>query len=303
MEYAFDVVDDVDDFRTVGRLAAKIREESKRLIMVDEPLLDIAETIEQMIVAEGAKPAFPVNISVNDIAAHFTPTINDTRTIDENMVVKVDIGVALNGAIGDTAYTIDLSGKSGQLIKATEDALENAIKEMKPDKKVGEIGGVIEETAKKHGYKTISNLSGHKIKTGILHAGVDVPNLRTDDDYVLKEGDIFAVEPFLTTGAGYVIDTDEVNIFSFYDVGAVKMRQSKKIFEYILTEYGVLPFAERWVIRAFSSKLLVNAALKEMLEGKILKGYPVLKEAGGGIVAQAEHTVLITSDGNEVLTR
>ncbi len=298
-----EIKDNIDDFREAGKITARIREESKRLIMVGEPLLDIADTIEKMITDEGAKPAFPVNISINEIAAHYTPGVTDERTIGEKDVVKVDIGAHIKGAIGDTAYTIDLSGEYEKLVKAVEEALENAIKEMRPGVKVGDIGAVIEETANKYELKPIRNLSGHKIKTGLLHSGIDIPNVKTDDDYILKEGDVFAVEPFMTNGAGYVIDTEIVEIFSFYGTGAAKMRQTKKILDHVLKEYMLMPFAERWIVRKFSSRLIVNAALREMLESQMIIGYPMLKEAENGIVSQAEHTVLVTADGCEILTK
>ncbi len=298
-----DIEDNLDDFRAAGKITAKIREESKRLIMVGEPLLDIADCIEQMIEKEGAKPAFPVNLSLNDIAAHYTPNVNDERMIEENDLIKVDIGVSVNGAIGDSAYTVDLSGKNQHIVAAAEEALEAMIKAVKPGMKVGKLGAVPEEIAKKHGLKTIENLSGHMLKTGLLHAGIDIPNVKTEDDYEIKEGEIYAIEPFITNGAGYVVETEEVNIFSFYGMGNVSMRQSKKIFEQIVKEYKLLPFAERWVIRKFNSRILVNAALREMLEKQVIKGYPMLKEAEGGLVSQAEHTVLVTADGCEVLTR
>lgn len=298
-----EIRDNIDDFREAGKITARIREESKRLIMVGEPLLDIADTIEKMITDEGAKPAFPVNISINEIAAHYTPGVTDERTIGEKDVVKVDIGAHIKGAIGDTAYTIDLSGEYEKLVKAAEEALENAIKEMRPGVKVGDIGAVIEETANKYELKPIRNLSGHKIKTGLLHSGIDIPNVKTDDDYILKEGDVFAVEPFMTNGAGYVVDTETVEIFSFYGSGAAKMRQTKKILDHVLKEYMLMPFAERWIVRKFSSRLIVNAALREMLESQMIIGYPMLKEAENGIVSQAEHTVLVTADGCEILTK
>ncbi len=302
-EIISDIENNIDDFRAAGKITAKIREESKRLIMVGEPLLDIADYIEQMIEKEGAKPAFPVNISPNDIAAHYTPGINDERTIEENDLLKVDLGVSINGAIGDSAYTVDVGGKNRQLVTVAQEALEALIKAIKPGVKVGELGAIPEETAKKYGLKTINNLSGHMLKTGLLHAGIDIPNVKTEDDYEIKEGEIYAVEPFITNGAGYVVESDEVGIFSFYGMGNISMRQSKRILEQIIKDYRLLPFAERWVIRKFNSRILVNAALREMLENHIIRGYPVLKEAEGGLVSQAEHTVLVTADGCEVLTK
>ncbi len=295
--------EEIEAFKESGKLASKIREDSKRLIMVGESLLDIAETIEQMIDEEGAKPAFPVNISINDIAAHYTPEAGSEASLGENDLVKVDMGLELNGGLSDTAYTIDLSNQYEKLVKASEDGLEKAIAAIKPGMKVGEIGDVIEKTINGYGFKPISNLSGHMIKSNELHAGVEIPNIKTNDPYALKEGEIFAVEPFATTGNGYVEDLDQVEIFSIYSPSKVRMRQSRKIVEYVIKNYGMLPFAERWIRKEFKSKLLVSASLRELLENQFIRGYPVLREVSRGLVSQAEHTILVTADGCEVLTK
>lgn len=294
---------EIEAFRQAGLLASKIREDSKRLIMVGESLLDIAETVEQMIAEEGAKPAFPVNISINDIAAHYTPEAGSEESLEDDDLVKVDMGIEINGGLSDTAYTIDLSGKNEKLVQASEDALQKAIDAIKPGMAVGDIGGVIEETIKGYGYRPIANLSGHMIKSNELHAGVEIPNIKTNDNYQLKEGEIFAVEPFSTTGNGYVEDLDQVEIFSLYSPAKVRMRQSRKIIEHVIKNYGMLPFAERWVRKEFKSKLLVSAALRELLENQFIRGYPVLREVSRGLVAQSEHTILVTADGCEVLTK
>jgi methionyl aminopeptidase len=294
---------ELDSFRQAGKLASKIREDSKRLIMVGESLLDVAETVEQMIMEEGARPAFPVNISINDIAAHYTPEFEAAATLGDKDLVKVDLGIEVNGALSDTAYTIDLSGENEKLVKASAEALENAIRMIRPGEKVGEIGGTIEETIKGYGFRPIANLSGHMIKSNELHAGVEIPNVKTADQYMFQEGDVFAVEPFATTGEGYVEDLEQVEIFSLYAPANVRMRQSRKIVEYVISNYGMLPFAERWVRKEFPSKLLVSAALKELLQNHFIRGYAVLREVSRGLVAQTEHTVLVTKEGCEVLTR
>lgn len=280
------------DFIASGKIASKVREVSRKLIMVDESLLDIAETIEQMIAEEGCKCAFPTNISINEQAAHFTPETGCERRLGETDVVKVDLGVALNDALTDTAYTVDLSGKYGKLVEASEKALDGALTLMTPGTRIAEVSAKVEETIKAYGFHPISNLTGHMIKKGLLHAGVEVPNVRTAMPYVLQEGDIFAIEPFASTGSGVVQDTDQVEIFSMINPKPLRMPQARKIQEYILKEYRLLPFAQRW-LDAKHSKLMVNSALKEMIAQRIVVSYPILKDSGDGMVSQAEHTVLV----------
>ncbi len=295
--------DELENFIQAGKIAAKVREDSKRLIMIGELLLDIAETIEQMVLDEGAKLAFPLNISINEIAAHFTPEFDSTAMLNENDLVKIDIGVDVNGAIGDTAYTIDLSSKNTRFVNAVENALEKAIAGIKAGISVGEIGGIIENTIKAENLKPISNLSGHMIKSGLLHAGVTIPNIKSNEPYQFRVGDIFAVEPFATNGAGYVNDSGQIEIFSIYTPHQVRMRQSRKIVKWILENHGLLPFAERWIRKAFPSKILVSVSLKELLSNGVIRGYPVLKEAQAGLVSQAEHTIIVEETCAKILTK
>jgi methionyl aminopeptidase len=293
----------IGEFEEAGKIGARVREESKALINIGEGVLDIAETIEGMIREEGAEPAFPTNVSINEIAAHYTPESGDEATIGEKDLVKIDLGVELNGAISDTAYTIDWGGTNGKLVEAAEAGLEAAIGMMKAGVSIGEIGGKVEETIRGYGYKPIANLTGHRISTGILHTGIDVPSIKTDDPYQLQAGEIYAIEPFATDGKGFVSDSDQVEIFSLYMPGKLRLRESRKLLNHIISNYGLLPFAERWLRQEFRSKLLLKNALKEMLRMQVLKAYPVLKEAGGGMVAQAEHTILVEEGGARVLTR
>ncbi len=293
-----------ENFIEAGKIAGRIREDSKRLIIIGELLIEVAETIEKMIYDEGVVPAFPVNISINDTAAHYTPEFDCTLVFNETDMVKIDLGVSIEGSLSDTAYTIDLSDKNEKLVMAAKDALEKALEAIKPEVSVGEIGGIIEDTIKSYGYKPISNLSGHMIKENDLHAGVNVPNVRgSKDSYAFQEGDIFAVEPFATNGRGEVEDSEQVEIFSLLSNQPVRMRQSRQIMQHVLDSRGPLPFAERWIRKSFPSKLLINAALKEMLSAHVIQGYPVLKEQKGSLVSQFEHTILVEANGVKILTK
>ncbi len=294
----------LEDFRIAGEIARKIKKELKSVVEGEKLIVEIAEYIERRIREEGAKPAFPVNISINEIAAHYTPKENDEIRAREEDLIKIDFGVAYGEGISDTAVSINISKKYEELIKAGELALENALKSMRAGVGNGEIAKVIEETIKEEGFKPIANLSGHKIKSGELHAGIDVPNVEIKNTYYFKEGDVFAIEPFLTTkeGAGYVVDREEVEIYSINNKGSLRLREARKIFEYAKKEFSSLPFAERWITKKFGNSLMVRMALKELLKTKSFKAYPVLVEKNGEVVAQAEHTVIIKENGVEVIT-
>jgi methionyl aminopeptidase len=296
---------ELEDLREAGRLTAKLKKDAEKLVMVGERLFDIAETLEQMMEKEGARPAFPVNISINEIAAHYTPSANDESEIPEDGLVKVDFGLIMKNGITDTSVTVDLGGKYPSLMKASRDALDNAIKAVKPGVPVNDVSKIIYETIKENGCKPISNLAGHKIEWMNLHAGIEIPNIPANEMYEFKEGDVFAIEPFVTTkeGAGYIKETDRVEIYSLFMPGNIRMRQTRKMLEYIIEKYRTMPFCERWLSKEFQSRLLLNSGIKEMLKARMLVAYPVLAEANGQPIAQFEETVIVTKDGCDPITR
>jgi methionyl aminopeptidase len=296
---------ELDDLKEAGKLTAKLKKDAEQLVIVGERLFDIAETLEQMMEKEGARPAFPVNISINELAAHYTPSANDESEIPEDGLVKVDFGLIKGNAITDTSITVDLGSKHGTLMKASRDALDNAIKAVKPGVPVNDVSKIIYETIKDSGCKPISNLAGHKIEWMNLHAGIEIPNIPANEMYEFQEGDVFAIEPFVTTkeGAGYIKETDHVEIYSLFVPGNIRMRQSRKMLEFIIENYRTMPFCERWLHKKFQSKLLLNSGIKEMLKARVLIAYPVLAEANGQPIAQFEETVVVTKDGCIPITK
>ncbi|MEM4366700.1 MAG: type II methionyl aminopeptidase [Candidatus Anstonellales archaeon] len=292
---------DIENLRAAGAIAAKIKGQVGKLAMEGESYLDIAETIEQMIREAGAEPAFPVNLGMNEVSAHDTPEYKDTRNLEAGLL-KVDFGVKYKDGLVDTAVTIDLTGEHQDMIDAANSALKVAIDSIKEGVSVGDVGSKVEDCIKEAGFKPISNLTGHMISDGTLHAGIEVPNIANSIPYQFKEGDVFALEPFVTTGKGTVNDRDVVEIFSLDNPAPVRSRAARMVIIHVAEAYHQLPFAERWLINKFNSKLLVSAALRELLERGILKGYPVLVEDKGALVAQSEATVVVKKDRVEVLT-
>ncbi len=281
-----------------GKIAKEVVEWSKNLIKPDARTIDVANSIENKIKEKNAQIAFPVNISINSNAAHSTPSYNDNSIIG-NSVVKIDIGVAIDGYIADTAYTIDLTGKYEKMLNANKEALENALKILKSDLKISEIGKIIEKTIKGYGYKPIENLTGHQMKQYALHAGLSIPNVYINSNNTLREDMVVAIEPFATDGEGSVIETNKCEIYSLIQIKPVRMTQERNLLKEIEATKG-LPFAKRWFTEKFKQDL--DLMLNDMVNKGILRRHKMLKEKGNGIVSQFEHTAIITKDSAIVTT-
>ncbi len=290
----------VDNIIKAGKIAQEIRRYARAIIVKDKSLFEIATLIDEKIASLGAKPAFPVNLSVNEVAAHYTPSVGDTGLA--RGLLKVDIGVQIDGYIADTAFTIDLenSDENKKLIEASEAAVSASVKEFAIGKKLTEIGAAIGETIAQHGFTSIVNLSGHSIERFVIHAGWTVPNYNSGQTDVLEEG-LYATEPFVTNGHGRVRDGPNSGIYRIdSESGAVRDRFAREVLNWIADEYQTLPFASRWIHKQFGSRGLL--ALRQLEQAGVLYQYPQLVEASGGKVAQAEHTVLLTEDGKKYIT-
>jgi methionyl aminopeptidase len=286
-----------------GKIAKEVREYSDKIVKPGEKALNVCLELEKKIIEMGGKPAFPCNISINEVAAHFTPFHNDNTIIPPESVVKIDLGVHIDGYIADTAKTIDLSDKHVLLLEASKEALEKAIETLKPGIKAFEIGLTIEHTIKNYGFKPVRNLTGHSIDQYRIHAGLSIPNYG-DRFAVFKitEGMTIAIEPFATNGKGLTREGKITNIFSIAKTNPRKLdKESREVFEYIYREYKTLPFTPRWLVPVFGEKT-VEHAMKVLVKTKTLYVYPILVEVSRGLVSQFEHTILLTKDGKIVTT-
>ncbi|MEM2025239.1 MAG: type II methionyl aminopeptidase [Desulfurococcaceae archaeon] len=277
-----------------GKIAKEAREYSQRLVKPGVKLLDLAVNIENYIKEWGGGLAFPVNIGVNSVAAHYTPVFNDDLTVPDGSVVKIDIGVHVDGYIADTAITVSLSPAHNRLVEATSSALERALRAISPGMRALEIGRAIEESIKSAGFKPIQNLGGHGIERYSIHSGVVIPNYR---DFLCRHRlvpGVYAIEPFATNGVGLVKEVGTVTIYALKSLDREASPLAKTVYNLINQERRGLPFAPRWYINRVLDLVSFNTALAHLDKAGCLKEYPVLVERGGGAVAQFEHTVVVT---------
>lgn len=282
----------LDKYREAGRILAEVRGEAIKKVKVGEKLLDVAESIERSIQQKGGEVAFPTNISLNDEAAHATPSKADASIFGRDLV-KLDIGVHIDGYIADTAITIDL-GSNKKLVEASNSALERAIDVVRADVDTAAISAVIEQTITDYGFHPVVNLTGHGLERYKQHAPPAIHNRRTQSGTKLKEGQVIAIEPFASNGNGRVYETGKAEIFSLVKAKPVRSSEARAILKEIET-YKSLPFARRWL------KGRVDLGLKQLETAGIIHAYPVLKDRG--LVSQAEDTLIVTTDGSEVITR
>ena len=288
-------------WKKAGKIAAQSLNFATKHLKSGASLLEVSEKVEENIISLSGKPAWPVQINLNQAAAHYCAA-PDEKTILKDEVICIDVGVHIDGAVGDNAVTIDLSGKYADLVKASRDALNNAIKMLAPEVKVGAIGKVIEETIKSYGYNPVRNLSGHGIGRYDIHATPGIPNFDNRSNVRLQEHMIIAIEPFATDGrTGLIHEAHDCQVFMQVKDKNPRSPFGREVLK-IVKEYNGLPFAPRWLVKQLPASK-VNFALRELLKEGIIKGYPPLVEDSGGKVSQAEHTMYITDKGAIVLTK
>lgn len=292
---------DHEKHRIAGRIAREALHYGMTLIKERMPLIDIAEETEHYVFKKGLKLAFPVNIAINEIAAHYTPSDNDKKKIMHGDLVKLDVGVHLEGHIADTAMTIEVGTTNyTQLINASRSALAMAISTVKNGIELSQVGSAISKIIATYHYRPIVNLSGHLLLPYILHAGKSVPNVGTKENGKMEKGEVYAIEPFATNGNGYVENWKNSNIYKVERVSPVNDDEGlndflRKIFE----EFNYLPFAERWCAK-FDPKF--KFYLQRLKNKRVIKCYPIFIEKSRGMVAQFEHTVMVMDNGGEQIT-
>jgi methionyl aminopeptidase len=282
--------------REAGRILAQVRDEAAERLEVGTGYLEISEWAEDRIRELGGTPAFPVNVSVDEEAAHGAAAPDDERTVGEQMV-KLDIGVHIDGWLADTAVTVDFTGQT-ELVEAAEQALEAALEVVEPGVQTGDIGAEVEDVIDGYGYNPVVNLTGHGLGHWEQHTSPNIPNRAVSQGVELEVGDVVAIEPFATDGGGKVHEGSDEQIYSLEREASVRDRASRQALETIVEEFKTLPFATRWL-----DTPRAEMALRRLKQKNIVHGYPVLKEADGKFVSQKEHTIIVTEDGCEITTR
>ena len=282
---------DIKKYQKASEISKKCKEYGKSIAKSGMNYLEFSKKIENKILEMGGGIAFPVNISVNDTAAHDIAQIDDTRVFEKGDLVKLDIGVHIDGFIVDSAITFEIeTNNHSELINLNRKALEEALKVIKPGVKVSEIGRAVEKVVNGSKYKIIKNLTGHGIEQYDIHSGFGIPNYDTKTNDIIEKGMVIAVEPFLTNGDGMIKSGKSSGIYQLeYDK---PVRLYRDVLNFIKKEFLTLPFNIRDIQDKFGYAK-AKSSIAYLVRNELLTDHQVLLEKKGSVVSQFEHTIIV----------
>ena len=290
--------DELEKLRKAGRIAAQALRIGMDMVADGVLLIDVAEETEGYIRSHGAKPAFPTNLSINEVAAHYTPCIGDRSRFEIGDVVKVDCGAHIDGFVGDTAGTVEVGTKNfTALIESSKKARDAVMEFIGDGCPINEIGKIVDSTISRDGFRPISNLAGHQIKPYNLHAGLSIPNVDDGNTDPVKAGMVIAIEPFATNGAGMIDSGKQSHIYKVMRDLPIADSDLKAFFDDMCQTVSSFPFCERWLDDPKTS-----VKVNKLKRHGLISSYTQMVEVRRGCVSQSEHTVYITGRKAEITT-
>ena len=303
----------IESYIEAGKLTSKIRDEASKMIKDGTLVLDLVNYVESEILKNGAEIAFPCNVSINEIAAHYTSPAGDETKFKAGDMVKLDLGAMIDGYIADTAITIIADGNIDEnytqdeinlheeIVEASAAGLEAAIATARAGVEISKIGAAVHEAISEYNLNPIFNLCGHSLEQYNLHAGISIPNYENNDNYILEEGQAVAIEPFATNGEGIVNDAPGHYIFSYIANKPFRMKSTQRVLKYIQNNHRYVPFSGRWITDEFGERKGA-IALKQLSDAMAIYPYAPLREKKDCFVSQKEHTIIVEKEGCTVTT-
>lgn len=209
---------DVESLKTIGHICAETLRKMMDSARAGMPTRELDEIGRACLEAEGARSAPQVAynypgatcISVSPIIAHGIP---DEHVLREGELIHIDVSAELDGYYADTGASLVVSKRDRnfeKLLDATKAALRKALRAAKAGNPLSGIGQTVQKEARKRGYNVIHDLTGHGIGRKLHEEPKEVLNFYNPrDQRILHEGLVLAIEPFLTTGVGRVVEMND----------------------------------------------------------------------------------------------
>lgn len=306
--------------RRAAEAHRRVRYRVQSMLRPGVTLLEIAKCVEEStrVLLHGERNngiGFPVGLSMNSCAAHYTVNPGEEDVVlKEDDVLKIDFGTHSDGRIMDSAFTVAFRDSFEPLLMAAKEGTETGIRALGVDVRVCDIGRDVNEVitsyeveidGKTWPIRPVSDLHGHSISQFKIHGGISIPAVDNRDTTRVRADSFYAVETFATTGRGLIEDRHPCSHFML-ETGRTRKLYNKdliKVYEFARDLFGTLPFSPRHLdhYNLLSGGVLKSVNLLTMM--KLFAPYPPLNDIDGSRVAQFEHTLYLSESGKEVLTR
>jgi curved DNA binding protein len=310
-------------YRTAGQVASNVIAKVIEAAVDGKNVLELCELGDKLIL-EGVKNqyktkkyekgvAFPTCISVNHIAGHYSPEAGDKAALKDGDVVKIDLGVHLDGFIAVAAHTHVVgnaqgkvtTGKTADAICAAHIAGEAILRLLKPGQKNTDIADVVKKITDTFHVTPVDAVLSHQMKRFVIDGTKVIPNKHVADqaveEFEFEENEVYAIDVVVSTGSGKTRELDLRPTIYKRDVDQtylLKLQAARKIFSEINQKAPSLPFN----IRVLEEKH-VRFGLGELEKHGLIHPYPVLYEREGEIVAQFKYTALVGPNGASRITQ
>jgi len=314
--------DVVTKYKTAADIANKAMEQVVKECTPDKKIVDICSFGDKAITDLTANVykstklekgvAFPTCISVNNLVGHYSPLADDTATLKDGDLVKIDLGVHIDGFITVMAHTLIVTthpetattGRKADVIAAAHYAAECAHRLIKPGKKNTEVTDAIAKCAEQFKCQPVEGVLSHQMKRFVIDGNRVIINKATlehkVEEFEFEEGEVYSVDIVMSTGEGKPKETEtRTTIFkrAVDQSYLLKMKASRYVFNEINARFPTLPFT----LRALDEKR-ARLGITECLKHDLVNPYPVLFEKEGEFVAQFKFTLLITPSETKRLT-
>jgi methionyl aminopeptidase len=209
----------LNDYELIGmraacKLAAKMLSEVGKLVRPGISTQDIDDEVVRLAKIHKASNAplgyhgFPKSVctSVNEVVCHGIPSKN--KILKDGDIINIDVSPILNGFFGDTSqmFFVGTPSKTAKkLVEITNECLWAGIKEVSPNKRIGDIGAAIQELAESNGFSVVRDFVGHGIGKVFHHPTLQIPHFgKHNTGRRLQEGMIFTIEPMINEGVWQV---------------------------------------------------------------------------------------------------
>jgi curved DNA binding protein len=309
----------LDKYQAAGKIVNAVLERVIAKATAGASVAEICEFGDKELDAELAKVyakkkmekgiAFPTCVSANEIAGHYSPLKSETTTLKDGDLVKIDLGVHIDGFIAVAAHTVvvggqAVDGKKADVVLAAYNALQGALRTMKPGNTNYDVTDVIGQVAESYKCQPLEGVLSHELKKHLLDGNNVIINKATFDQKVEEHefnlNEVFGLDVFVSTGEGKTKETEYRSTIykrAIERTYTLKLKASRAFYAEAVDKYPTMAFT----LRSFADETSAKLGVSEAVKHDLFHAYPVLTEKAGEFIAHFKYTVAIMKNGISII--